>query len=275
MLSYQHGYHAGNFADVIKHLTCSRILNYMIKKEKPIFYLETHAGRGVYDLNSPQAQKTGEYHQGIALLWQERRNLPEIFSSFLQSIEKINKPGELRFYPGSPLLAINSLRPQDRLVFSELHPQEFSHLQTLGRQQKRVFFEQNDGLNGLSARLPPPERRGFIFIDPSYELKTDYLQVLQAIKLAHRRFATGVYCLWYPLIPERLHEAMLRRLQAIKSAATLKVEFYLNQQRMPGIQGCGLWIINPPYCLEKEIKTILQHLCNLFNPGRSSFRVEF
>jgi 23S rRNA (adenine2030-N6)-methyltransferase len=273
MLSYQHGFHAGNFADVIKHLALTRILNYMINKEKPIFYLETHAGRGLYDLKSSQAVKTGEYRQGISLLWQERKHLAAVFSPYLQCISQVNEPEELRFYPGSPCLAIDILRKQDRLFLYELHPREFSHLHTLPRKGKRVFYEQNDGINNLLAKLPPLERRGLIFIDPSYELKTDYKQVSFALKKAYSRFATGIYYLWYPLIDKRQQEQLLRNIKAIESNNTLRIEFYLGQKK-PGMQGCGLWIINPPYCLANEMKTALQQLCTLLNPGDSTFLIE-
>ncbi len=167
MLSYQHGYHAGNFADVIKHLTLARILNYMTSKEKPIFYLETHSGKGIYDLKGKQAAT--EYHRGINLLWEQKKKLPAPFSPYLQTITAINEPNELRYYPGSPCLAIHSLRKQDRLFFYELHPREFSYLQKLPRQGKRVFYEESDGIIHLNAKLPPLERRGLIFIDPSFK----------------------------------------------------------------------------------------------------------
>jgi 23S rRNA (adenine2030-N6)-methyltransferase len=274
MLSYQHGYHAGNFADVVKHLTLSLILHYMLGKNKPIFYLETHAGRGIYDLKNSQATKTGEYHQGIELIWQEKEKLPPLFSPYLQTISKANNTKELRFYPGSACLAINLLRSQDRLYCCELHPGEFAHLRELPRQGKRVFYSHSDGLASLNALLPPSERRGLIFIDPSYEVKTDYKQVPNAIKSAYQRFATGIYCLWYPLLNERPHEQLLRRMSHIPSEHTLHIEFYLTKAlSQPTMSGCGLWIINPPYTLAEDITTCLQQLQNLFTLRDSSFIV--
>lgn len=273
MLSYQHGYHAGNFADVVKHLTLSRLLNYMLNKEKPLFYLETHSGRGCYDLQDSQAKKTGEYRQGIQLLWDQKETLAPLFSPYLQTIDKINNKS-LRFYPGSPSIAIDMLRTQDRLYCCELHPREFEYLETLPHQGKRVFYSHSDGITSLNALLPPAERRGLVFIDPAYELKTEYKQIPKAIKSAYQHFSTGIYCLWYPLVDKYLHEQLLRGLSAIESKKALRIEFHLTAASQPGLTGCGLWIINPPYVLANEMKIALKELCSLFNPGVSSFIVE-
>jgi len=274
MLSYQHGYHAGNFADVIKHTTLTRLLNYLIQKDKPLLYLETHAGRGIYDLKNSQALKTAEAEQGIKLLWEARRELPTVFSSYMQSIRLLNDDNMLRYYPGSPCLAIQALRSQDRLFCCELHPGEFEHLQQLPRQNSRVFFSNSNGLEQLNALLPPAERRGLIFIDPSYEIKTDYRQVPLFLKNAYLRFATGVYCVWYPIIDNKLHEQLLRGLKNIGAERNLRIEFYLTTAKKPGMTGCGLWIINPPYLLSAEIKQVLDSLRKLFNPGVSSYLLE-
>lgn len=275
MLSYQHGYHAGNFADVVKHLALTRLINYMTSKDKPLFYLETHAGRGFYDLRDSQANKTKEYQQGIELLWKEKKKLPAVFSLYLDSIAKNNEGKELRFYPGSPTIAIELLREQDRLFCCELHPREFEYLQALRHGGKRVFCSDKDGIESLRSLLPPPERRGLIFIDPSYEIKTEYKEIPKAIKAAYERFSTGVFCLWYPIIDKRLHEQLLRGLDAIKAANTLRMEFSLTlSSTQPGMTGCGLWIANAPYVLENEMKIALQELRKVFNPGVSSFIID-
>ena len=274
MLSYQHGYHAGNFADVIKHITLTSLLDYMTHKEKPLFYLETHAGRGIYDLQDKQALKTGEARQGIELLWAQRHQLPDVFSSYLQHIAQVNNGQTLRYYPGSPTIAIHSTRPQDRLFLSELHSGEFEHLQNLPRMNKRVFSSNSNGLDNLNALLPPAERRGLIFVDPSYEIKTDYRHVPESLKTAYNRFATGVYCIWYPLIDNKLHAQMLRGLKLIGADSNLRIEFYLTKAMGGGMTGCGLWIINPPYVLAAELKLALDALRKLFNPGVSSYLIE-
>ncbi len=274
MLSYQHGYHAGNFADVIKHLTLARLFNYMTIKEKPLFYLETHAGRGKYDLQDKQALKTGEARQGIELLWEHHAQLPDVFSPYIQCISQLNNGQTLRYYPGSPSLAMHYLRNQDRQIFCELHPGEFEHLQQLPRKNKRILYNNCNGLEQLNASLPPIERRGLIFIDPSYEIKTDYRQIPELLKAAYLRFATGVYCVWYPIVDNKLHAQLLRGLENIGANSKLRIEFYLTQAAGVGMTGCGLWVINPPYVLLSEIKLALETLRKIFNPGVSSYLIE-
>lgn len=274
MLSYQHGYHAGNFADVIKHLTLIRLLNYMTIKEKPIFFLETHAGRGMYDLQDKQALKTGEASQGIELLWTHQHQLPDIFSPYLQFISQLNGEHTLRYYPGSPSLAMHFLRNQDRQIFCELHPGEFAQLQHIPRKNKRVLYNNCNGLEQLNALLPPIERRGLIFIDPSYEIKTDYRQIPALLKAAYLRFATGVYCVWYPIVNNKFHTQLLRGLKNITAENNLRIEFYLTSVVGTGMTGCGLWVINPPYVLLAEIKLVFETLRKLFNPGVSSYLIK-
>ena len=274
MLSYQHGYHAGNFADVLKHTTLTLLLKHLTQKDKPLLYLETHSGRGVYDLKDKQALKTGEASTGIELLWKARDQLPPVFSLYLDSIHQINEKNSLRNYPGSPLLAIHALRQQDRLFCCELHPGEYEHLAQLSRQGKRVFFSETNGLEQMAALLPPPERRGLVFIDPSFEIKTDYRQIPTLLKSAYQRFATGTYCIWYPLVDNKLHDQLLRGLTDVGAERNLRIEFYLTAAAKAGMTGCGLWIINPPYKLDEEVKLVLDSLRKLFNPGVSSYIME-
>lgn len=274
MLGYQHGFHAGNFADIIKHLTLSRLLEYMTQKEKPLFYLETHSGRGVYDIKNFQAQKTGEARNGIEYLWSKKDQLPSVFSTWLNSIQQLNPTGNLQYYPGSPELAIQSLRRQDRLYFSELHTGEYQFLQQLSKRGKRVFYSNEDGTKTLPALLPPPERRGLIFIDPSYEVKTDYKTIPKTLKSVYQRFETGVYCIWYPVLDNRQHKQYIQSLADIGAKDNLRIEFFLTQEHGPGMNGCGLWIINPPWLLADEIAAGLSSLCDIFNPGKSSALVE-
>lgn len=274
MLSYQHGYHAGNFADVIKHVTLTRLIDYLTRKEKPVFYLETHAGRGLYDLKDSQANKTAEYKQGIALLWEKRQTLPPVFHPYLGLLKDLNPNQSLRYYPGSPTIAIAQFRQQDRLICCERHPQEFEHLAQLNRQGKRVFFTETDGIHQLKALLPPPEHRGLIFIDPAYEIKNEYKQIPQAIKKVYSHFASGVYCLWYPLIDEYHHQQLLRNLADIPTTNALRLEFQLTKPQSGGMTGCGLWIANPPYTLGNEMRDVLHNLLTVFNPGVSSYRIE-
>jgi 23S rRNA (adenine2030-N6)-methyltransferase len=274
MLSYQHGYHAGNFADVIKHVTLTRLLHYMIQKPGPLLYLDTHSGKGLYDLKDKQALKTQEMLNGIQPLWLHRKTLPAVFTPYVQLLEQLNENDTLGSYPGSPWLAIQMLRSQDRLVSCELHPREFEALNQLSKQGKRIIFYPDDGLHYLQALLPPPERRGLIFMDPSYEVKTDYRQIVAALQKAYTRFSTGVYCLWYPLIDKKLHLKLVDGLSQIGTGNHLRIEFYQAIPTKEGMTGCGLWIINPPYVLASELKSALDTLKTLFNPGLSSYLIQ-
>lgn len=265
MLSYQHGYHAGGLADLIKHLTITRILNYMLLKDKPMVYIETHAGRGIYDLEDPQALTTGEAELGIKRLWEHRAKLPEVFSLYFKTLSLCNHQDKLRYYPGSPSLAIHALRPIDRLFFSERHPGEYQHLKTLAHQNLRVTCHQGDGLAQLNALLPPIERRGLILIDPSYEIKTEYREIPTALKKAYLRFTTGVYCIWYPLVDDKWHRQLLVGLQACGAKNNLRLELYQKAQTGKNTKGCGLWIINPPFVLFEELKLICESLRPLFH----------
>lgn len=274
MLSYQHGYHAGNFADVVKHLTLTRLLDYLTKKDKPMFYLETHSGKGLYDLKDKQSEKTGEYKQGINLIWPNKAKLPSVFQNYINSISRLNTRGELTQYPGSPYLAITGLRPQDRLYFCELHPAEFEILERMPRFNKKVHVSNTDGIASLTALLPPQEKRGLIFIDPSFEIKDEYKHIPAAIKKAFSRFSNGVFCLWYPVVNKRFTNQLIRGMKDIGAKNALRIEFNLTMAPQNGMSGCGLWIINPPFTLEDELKSVLDVLRTFFNPGISSYIIE-
>lgn len=274
MLSYQHGYHAGNFADVIKHTTLTRLLAYLILKDKPLFFLETHSGKGQYDLRDKQAEKTGEYKHGVNLIWPDRKQLPAVFKEYLHAIKLLNEKEGFRHYPGSPFFAINALRMQDRLYLCELHPAEFEALNQLAHYNKKVHLSNSDGVARMKALLPPPEKRGLILIDPSYERKEEYKEVPLAINQAYSKFSTGIYCLWYPVVSRKLTEQLIRGMKNIGAKSALRVEFHLTLAPKEGMTGCGLWIINPPFILAEELKIVLDTLRKYFNPGVSSYVIE-
>lgn len=274
MLSYQHGYHAGNYADVLKHSALTRLLSYLTIKEKPLFYLETHAGKGLYDFRHRQAIKTGEYKTGINPIWDARKQAPHLIQPYLQMINQLNSSTELRYYPGSPMIAIEMLRAQDRMFFCELHPREFEELNKLSTQGKRVHFSDSDGMAALKAMLPPPEKRGLIFIDPAYEIKDEYKSIAQAVQAAYTRFATGVYCVWFPIVDKFWVNKLDRGIQAISGADKIRIEFNLNDPEIEGMTGTGLWVINPPYTFAEEMKTVCAFLKNHFNREHSTFKVE-
>lgn len=257
MLSYQHGYHAGSFADVIKHSVLVHILAYLTQKEKPIFYLETHAGRGIYPLKNQQAQKTKEYQSGILPLW--NKTLPKSFEHYISIIKNLNPTQTLNTYPGSPCFARDLLRPEDRLTFCEQHPQEYDALTKLPKQGKRINTLNQDGYLALNALLPPLEKRGLIFIDPSFEIKTEYQTLPKHLTNAYQRFPQGVYCVWYPITPAHDHERMIHKLKAQDVPKTLHLQ-YTFAPTEPGLCGMGLWIINPPYTLSETLPSVLEYL---------------
>ena len=254
-------------------MTLTRILHYLCQKDKPIFYFETHAGKGLYDLKSPQAMKTGEALQGILPLWAARYTLPDLFLPYLNAIQAYNPAGDLRYYPGSPLYAMQQLRLIDRLFCCELHPHEFHELNQTKKNKMKVHFSHCDGLLQLGAMLPPPERRGLVFIDPSYEIKTDYQHVAQTVNTMVRRFNTGIYCIWYPILDKKWHCQMVDMLAKTDVGSHLRVEFDLSKPPTQGMIGCGLWIMNPPYILAEELHEALGFLVKLLNPGVSSYRI--
>ena len=199
MLAYRHAFHAGNHADVLKHIVLLRLMRHMSLKEKGYRLVDTHAGAGLYALDSAQAQKKGEYLQGIARLW-SRDDLPEAAADYVQQVRGFNPDGTLRHYPGSPMLARALLRPQDQLRLFELHPSDHAALVAQLGAAKGVDIRQVDGFAALKSQLPPPTRRALVLVDPSYEGQGDYARVLDTLQDALRRFAEGVFMVWYPVV---------------------------------------------------------------------------
>lgn len=273
MLSYQHGYHAGNFADVIKHNILVRLLVYLTQKDKPLFYLDTHSGKGLYNLQDRQAQKTAEYQKGIQLLWDSKAALSPVFNPYITILDSLNHQ-EITSYPGSPYIAMQLLRQQDRAYFCELHPGEFKALEKLPHFNKRVHTACIDGIHAMKALLPPPEKRALIFLDPSYELKEEYKTIPKALKDTVSKFTTGVYCLWYPIIDRWTTDQLLNRLKLISDKATLKIEFNYGDNIAQGMTGCGLWLLNPPYTLISEAESLCQSLKNCFAVKNASYLIE-
>jgi 23S rRNA (adenine2030-N6)-methyltransferase len=265
MLSYRHGYHAGNYADVLKHAMLIQVLKAMQKKDKPYVYIDTHAGAGAYSLTDEFAQKTGEYLQGVAKLW-DHANLPRALADYVETVKHFNAEfdGELTVYPGSPAIVDVELRPQDRMVLHELHGTDHELLENYFIQDKQVKVIKSDGLQGLIAAVPPLERRGVILIDPSYEMKTDYQDVAQTLIKAHKRFATGTFLLWYPVVKREQTEAMLTLLKNSGIKKQLRIEQAVNADSDEfGMTAAGLWVINPPWQMDVLAKEALDYLLPL------------
>ncbi|EST57466.1 hypothetical protein K151_2882 [Proteus hauseri ZMd44] len=260
MLSYRHSFHAGNHADVLKHIVQTLIIESLKEKEKPFLYLDTHAGAGRYQLTNAHATRTGEYLEGIARLWQQEE-VPELILPYLEAVEELNASGELRYYPGSPLLAGKLLREQDSLVLTELHPTDFPLLRTEFSRDERVRVSREDGFGQLKSKLPPPSRRGFALIDPPYELKQDYSAVVKGVVDGHKRFATGTYAIWYPVVHRQQIKRMLKELEATGIRKILQIELAVKPDSdQLGMTASGMIVINPPWKLESQMKSILPWL---------------
>ncbi|MDX5445188.1 MAG: 23S rRNA (adenine(2030)-N(6))-methyltransferase RlmJ [Zoogloeaceae bacterium] len=266
MLSYRHAFHAGNHADVLKHFVLLEVLRYCSRKDKPWWYIDTHAGAGCYALTGEQAEKTGEARLGIGRLW-EREDVPEAFGPYLDAVRQFNPHGGLNFYPGSPALAMTQLRAQDRMRLFELHPADFELLaQTFSRDTDRVVLRKADGLACLRGLLPPPTRRAVVLIDPSYEVKQDYRQVVQVLEDAVRRFAEGIYMLWYPLLARPEARGLPDALRDLGADSWLDVRLAVRspgRTGVPGMFGSGLFIINPPWVLPELLEAALPWLVDV------------
>ena len=260
MLSYRHSFHAGNHADVLKHIVQTLIIESLKEKEKPFLYLDTHAGAGRYQLTNAHATRTGEYLEGIARLWQQEE-VPELILPYLEAVGSLNTSDELRYYPGSPLLAAKLLREQDLLMLTELHPTDFPLLRTEFSRDKRVRVCREDGFGQLKSKLPPASRRGFALIDPPYELKQDYSAVVKGIVEGYKRFATGTYAIWYPVVHRQQIKRMLKELEATGIRKILQIEFAVKPDSdQLGMTASGMIVINPPWKLASQMASILPWL---------------
>ncbi|MBA5807755.1 23S rRNA (adenine(2030)-N(6))-methyltransferase RlmJ [Morganella morganii] len=266
MLSYRHSFHAGNHADVLKHTVQSLIIESLKEKDKPFLYLDTHAGAGRYQLSGEHAERTGEYLEGIARIWAQE-SVPEELKTYLEAVSALNPRGDLRFYPGSPLIAAHLLRDYDKLNISELHPSDFPLLRNEFSRDNRARVVREDGYQQLKSQLPPLSRRGFVLIDPPYELKNDYQAVVKGIQEGHRRFATGTYAVWYPVVLRQQIKRMVKDFQATGIRKILQIELAVrpdSDQR--GMTASGMIVINPPWKLEAQMKSVLPWLHKVLVP---------
>ncbi|AXF78546.1 23S rRNA (adenine(2030)-N(6))-methyltransferase RlmJ [Erwinia tracheiphila] len=260
MFSYRHSFHAGNHADVLKHTVQSLIIDALNEKEKPYLYLDTHAGAGRYQLSGEHAERTGEYLDGIARIWQQA-DLPTELSSYLSCIKALNRGGKLRYYPGSPLIARHLLRAADKLSLTELHPSDYPLLRNEFLKDERARTERADGYLQLKSKLPPPSRRGFALIDPSYEIKSDYPAVVKGIQAGYKRFGTGIYALWYPVVLRQQIKRLFADLEATGIRRILQIELaVLPDSDHRGMTASGMVVINPPWKLEQQMKNVLPWL---------------
>ncbi len=275
MLSYRHGYHAGNHADVLKHLVLLGLLQRLLAKDKPFTYIDSHSGAGVYDLNSAEARLNTEHASGISRLWHTRSNDP-LLNLYVGRVRELNEDGRLRWYPGSPMLAADCLRADDHMHLLELHPAEveelrFNHLHALGTHD-RVSIHQRDAYEGLLAITPPEPRRGLALIDPAYEDKNDYQKVLTTVLKLQRRWPVGIVAVWYPLLArQRDRSAWLKSALARENLPNmLSMELCVAEQAEDfGMHGSGMLVVNTPWQFREQMQATLTALMAELGEGCS------
>ena len=272
MLSYRHSYHAGNYADVLKHIVLIEILEHIIKKDSAFDYIDTHAGAGIYNLQSEHATKLQEYTQGIGKL--NVKALPEL-TRYFDILSKHNPDGKLNFYPGSPFVAMNFLRNKDRSWLYELHPKDAELLLNNTRGNKRIRVMRDDGLKGLLSLLPPVSRRAVVLIDPSYEVKSDYAHVIDTIDSAYKKFPTGIYALWYPVVDRKIIDTLERKLIRSGIANIQRYELGIAPDQFgTGMSANGMIVINPPWTLMDKMSKILPKLTNILGSDDAFYKCD-
>ncbi len=260
MLSYLHGYHAGNHADVLKHTVLTALLARLVAKDKPLRYIDTHAGAGGYDLRATAAQRNREHEGGVGRVW-AAGDAPQAVARWLTLAQRFNGSGALKRYPGSPWLAQQSLRGSDDLFLFELHPAEHRALKKACDADRRATVLRDDGLTASIGLMPPPSKRALTFVDPSYELRDEHRDVAAAVAKMHTRFATGVIAIWYPVIERRWVERYERALRATGIAALAAYELCVTRERSGGgLIGSGMFVVNPPWRLDDELTAALPWL---------------
>lgn len=282
MFSYRHGFHAGNHADVLKHIVLTHILKYYNEKDTPYWFIDLHAGAGLYDLEGQWAQKKGEYLDGIARVWEAKAPPPAV-RQYLDIIHDLNPDEQLRIYPGSPWLALEACRPQDKLRLFEMHPNESDILrQNLDQRATRVPRQTavfgDDGFSGLKGHIPPPTRRAIVLFDPSYEDKLDYRKLVDTMKDAMIRFPTGCYVIWYPLVQRREAQELPRQLEKLAGKNWTHVSLTVHKPSPDGmgLHGSGMFVINPPWTLTAAMKETLPWLVRTLGlDERASYKLDF
>ena len=273
-MNYQHAFHAGNFADVHKHIVLTRVLDYLRQKPTAFRVVDTHAGVGRYDLFGPQAARSGEWRDGIGRLFAMLRSgaagtnaAQALIAPYLDIVAALNPGGPIRLYPGSPLIVKALLRRQDRLIACELEPSAAASLEAVLRGGARAKALAMDGWMALFANIPPKERRGLVVIDPPYEESTDFARLSETVAQAHRKWANGVYLLWYPIKTRAEPDALARRLRRLAVPKILRCELTITPPRADGaLAGSGLIIVNPPFPLQRELQVVLPVLTRLLAP---------
>ena len=279
-MNYRHIYHAGNFADVLKHAILAAIVTYLQKKDAAFRVIDTHAGIGVYDLRSEEAQKTGEWQTGIGRIAEAKLSEPlrDFLAPWLGAVAEANGGSllPLKRYPGSPLLARTLFRKQDRLSAIELHPADSAKLSKLFDGDFQVRVTELDGWLALGAHLPPKEKRGLVLVDPPFEKEGEFDRLLDGLDRATKRFPGGTYCLWYPLKVDADTQGFRRKLTELGRPRTLAAELWVRDLKTEkGLNGSGMIVVNPPFTLEATLRQVLPELAGLLAQDKGAgFSVE-
>ncbi|MBD1582052.1 23S rRNA (adenine(2030)-N(6))-methyltransferase RlmJ [Pseudoalteromonas sp. S16_S37] len=273
MLSYRHSFHAGNPADVLKHLVLANVLEYMTRKDAAFDYIDTHSGAGLFELSSADAQKTQEYLSGIAKLWQYQGKNKALLE-YVDLIKTFNSES-LAFYPGSPKIAEQYLRRQDKGWFFELHPKDLQLLEQNMQGKKSLRVRGEDGFKGLLGLVPPASRRACVLMDPPYEIKTDYEQAVTMITKAHKRFSSGTYMIWYPVVSRQRIDAME---QSLKNSGIRNIQLFElateQDTEQHGMTASGMIVINPPWTLKNTMDEVLPELVEILAQESGFYRSE-
>lgn len=275
-MNYRHAYHAGNFADVQKHAVLALIVEHLKRKESAFCYLDTHAGIGSYDLGSVQAEKTGEWQDGIGRVLAAATDAPEELAPYLTAVEAVNPGGGVLHYPGSPQVVATLARPGDRLALCELHPEDVNALRRRFRQDTRIGVHHTDGYGALKSMLPPPERRGLVLIDPPFEKRDEFAAMRKGLAQAMKRWNSGLYALWYPIKAREPVARFHADLCMMDLPKALVAEVLVAPDNVPDrLNGAGLVLVNPPWKLDEALETLLPWLARTLAPQTGSCRVEW
>ena len=261
LLSYRHSYHAGNFADLLKHVIQVEILTYLALKDKPFDYIDTHAGAGLYRLNSTAAKKNAEYESGIGQFRPNDTQPIEALAPYLTQVDAHNPDGNLTLYPGSPAIAVGLMRSYDKAWLYELHPTDFDFLQQNIPGKRQIRARQEDGFLALPGLLPTQSRRAFVLIDPPYEIKTDYRRGFEAVKLAHKRMPNATYAIWYPVVDRSRIQDLHRRFKhcGIRNISVFELGVRKDEEGF-GMTSSGMIVVNPPWTLTDTMNKLLPQL---------------
>ena len=278
-MNYRHAFHAGNFADVVKHTILTRILAYLMRKDAAFRVIDTHAGVGIYDLFGDKAERTGEWRDGIGRVMANDRPAPvaDLLAPYLDAVRTQNPDGDLRYYPGSPFITRHMLREQDRLMALDLHPADAEALRQnfAGDIQTRV--NHLDGWAAMGTHLPPKEKRGLVLVDPPFEEKGEFTRMAQSLEKAHKRWPGGIYAFWYPIKEPAEVDAYIKALKNTGIPKILRLELTIRAPSTPPrLHGTGMVVVNPPFVLEEEMRKLLPVLAGLLSDeGRGRWSVEW